>query len=255
MTAMHQPAFILVRPQLGENIGKTARAMLNFALTQMVLVEPRDGWPNPAAGPAASGADTVLDQAKIVADVETAVAPYTRVFATTVRERGMAKPVVTAAEAMAETRREIAAGGRVAVLFGPERAGLTNDDVALADTILTIPVNPAFGSVNLAQAAILVAYEWFNGDQTAAPALQDDRPGQRADKDQLQQMFDQLEQALAARGYFRSEGRRDTQTRSLRTLLQNAGLTAQEVQTLRGVFKTLTWRARSSDGEDPAPPA
>ena len=151
-----KPIIVLVRPQLGENIGKAARAMLNFGLTEMRLVEPRDGWPNPSAGPSASGADIVLEGARVFGSTADAVADCAHVYATTVRKRGVTKPVVTPEEAS----QEIAvAQGRSAILFGPERSGLETEDVALARAILTVPINPEFGSLNLAQAVILCAYE------------------------------------------------------------------------------------------------
>ena len=154
------PVIILVRPQLGQNIGKAARAMLNFGLTELRLVAPRDGWPNPDAGPAASGADTVLEKAEVFASVEEAIADCSLVFASTVRRRDLVMPVV-GPEAMATDIR--ACAGRTAILFGPERSGLETDDVAVARQIITVPINPEFGSLNLAQAVILVAYEWSKG--------------------------------------------------------------------------------------------
>jgi len=235
-----QPVIILVRPQLGENIGKAARAMLNFGLTRMRLVAPRDGWPNPAAGPAASGADIVLDRAGVFDRLEDAIADLTQVHATTVRPREMAKPVLTPAAAVARMGR---APGGAGILFGAERSGLDNDEVALADSILTVPVNPDFSSLNLAQAVILVAQEWFRaGDDT--PPVVTHRDGPPATKDDLQGLYDQLESDLEARGYFRSEARKPVQIRALRTLFQNTGLTEQEVRTLRGVFKALTGPVR-----------
>jgi tRNA/rRNA methyltransferase len=151
------PAIVLVRPQLGENIGKAARAMLNFGLTEMRLVAPRDGWPNPSAGPAAAGADTVLEQARVFDTLAEAVADCADVYATTVRKRGVSKPVVTPEVA---ARQIHAAPGKAAIVFGPERSGLETDEVALARSILTVPINPAFASLNLAQAVILIAYDW-----------------------------------------------------------------------------------------------
>lgn len=233
-----QPSIILARPQLGENIGKAARAMLNFALTDMRLVAPRDGWPNPAAGPAAAGADAVLAQARCYDRLEDALADCTRVFAATIRPRDMHKAVVTPEEAARQTRAEIAAGGRVGLLFGSERAGLDNDEVALADTIMTVPVNPAFGSLNLAQAVIIFAYEWFRqSDETPAEQAYSQEPP--ATKDDLQGLYDHVEQSLDACGYFRSDNRRAVQVRSLRALWQNARFNVQEVRTLRGVVKSL----------------
>ncbi|MFQ5347450.1 MAG: RNA methyltransferase [Rhodothalassiaceae bacterium] len=233
---MTSPVIILVRPQLGENIGKAARAMLNFGLTELRLVAPRDGWPNPAAGPAASGADSVLDEARLFDDVAAAIADLGHVYAATVRPRGMAKPVVTPEEAVREMR---AAGGRSGILFGAERSGLDNDEVALADSILTIPVNPDFSSLNLAQAVIIAAYEWHKAGADMPPR-RETRDGPPASKADYQGLYAQLEGALEARGYFRSAARKPVQIRSLRTLLQNARLTAQEIRTLRGVVKTLT---------------
>ncbi len=160
------PVIVLVRPQLGENIGKAARAMLNFGLIEMRLVTPRDGWPNPSAGPAASGADIVLEQARVYDRVADAVADCTHVYATTVRKRGVTKPVVTPEQA---GRAIHASAGRTAILFGPERSGLETDDVALAREIITVPINAEFGSLNLAQAVILVAYEWSKGVELASP--------------------------------------------------------------------------------------
>jgi tRNA/rRNA methyltransferase len=155
-----RPIIVLVRPQLGENIGKAARAMLNFGLTELRLVAPRDGWPNPDAGPAAAGADVVLEGARVYDTLAEAVADCAHVYATTVRKRGVTKPVVTPEQAAAEIHRAV---GRSAVVFGPERSGLETEEVALCRTILTVPINPEFASLNLAQAVILVAYEWSKG--------------------------------------------------------------------------------------------
>jgi len=161
-----QPVIVLVRPQLGENIGKAARAMLNFGLTEMRLVSPRDGWPNPSAGPAAAGADDVLEKAEVFETLAEAVHDCANVYATTVRKRGVTKPVVTPEEA---AREVYAATARSAYVFGPERSGLETDDVALARAILTVPINPEFASLNLAQAVILCAYEWSKGAALAQP--------------------------------------------------------------------------------------
>ncbi|MCE8459164.1 RNA methyltransferase, partial [Rhodovulum sulfidophilum] len=159
MTAA-QPVFVLVRPQMGENIGAAARAMWNFGLDRMRLVAPRDGWPNPRAVALASGAGRLLDNAGIHATTAEAVADCDYVFATTARPRGLTKPVVTPEQAMTETRALLAEGRRVAVLFGPERAGLENDDIARANAIVNVPVNPDFASLNLGQCVLLSAYEW-----------------------------------------------------------------------------------------------
>lgn len=240
------PAVILVRPQLGENIGKTARAMLNFGLTDLRLVSPRDGWPNPAAGPAAADADQVLTNARVFDTVAEAIADLNHVYAATVRHRDMVKTVVTAEQAAVELHSPDIRGG---LMFGPERSGLNNDDVALADTILTIPVNPKFSSLNLAQAVIIAAYEWycFKNDTVARF---DSRILEHATKAQYQGLFDQLEDALSQRGYFRSDDRRPVQMRILKTLLQNGDFTSQEISTLRGVIKSLTWNIRQPTDDE-----
>lgn len=234
-----QPAMILVRPQLGENIGKAARAMLNFGLTDMRLVAPRDGWPNPAAGPAASGADQLLDQAQVFDTVEEAIADCTLVFASTVRERGMPKTVVTPRMAATQMQAKIKVGERPAVLFGPERSGLDNDDVALADQILTVPVNPDFASLNLAQAVIITAYE-FAGQSDDTPAIQPAYPDGQASKDALIGLADHLERELDKRGYFKSEDRRPLQRRMLMNMINSMAPSAQEVQSWRGIIKSLS---------------
>ena len=230
-----QPAFVLVRPQLGENIGKAARAMLNFGLTDMRLVAPRDGWPNPAAGPVASGADVVLERAQVFDNVADAVADCAHVYATTVRKRGITKPVVTP-EAAA---REIHGGqlGRSAIMFGPERSGLETDDVAIARSIVTVPINPEFGSLNLAQAVILVAYEWSKGVALAQPT--DTELPQPAPQEELDGMIGQLDTMLDAAGFYFPPDRVPATKRTLRTLLTKPAWSSQEVRTLRGVLAAL----------------
>lgn len=228
------PVIVLVRPQLGQNIGKAARAMLNFGLTEMRLVAPRDGWPNPEAGPAASGADIVLEQAQIFETVAEAIADCGHVYATTVRKRGVTKPVVTPTEAAREIH---AAQGCSAILFGPERSGLETDDVAVARSILTVPINPEFGSLNLAQAVILVAYEWSKGEALAQPPAVDLDPP--ASQFELDGMIEQFDTALENAGYFFPPDKMPATKRMLRTLLTKPGWSAQEVRTLRGVLTTL----------------
>jgi tRNA/rRNA methyltransferase len=228
------PVIVLVRPQLGENIGKAARAMLNFGLVEMRLVAPRDGWPNPQAGPAASGADIVLERAAVFETVGEAVADCAHVYATTVRKRGVTKPVVTP-EAAAHA---IHTGpGRSAILFGPERSGLETDDVALARTIVTVPINPAFGSLNLAQAVILVAYEWSK-DITLAQPPETDLPPPASQGD-LDGMIGQLDAMLEAANFYFPPARTETTRRTIRTLLTKPGWSTQEVRTLRGILSAL----------------
>ena len=197
-----KPVIVLVRPQLGENIGKAARAMLNFGLVEMRLVAPRDGWPNPSAGPAASGADVVLEKAQVFPDVASAVADCEHVYATTVRKRGVTKPVFTPEQAA----KDIATlPGRHAILFGPERSGLETDDVAVAKAIITVPINPEFGSLNLAQAVILCAYEWSKHEALAQPTVEEELPP--APQAELDGLIDHFTRLLEPRGYFQPESR------------------------------------------------
>ncbi len=243
---MTTPAIIMVRPQLGENIGKAARAMLNFGLTDMRLVEPRDGWPNPMAGPAASGADIVLEQAQVFATTGDAIADLQHVYAATIRSRELPKPVVTAEEAAKLMRAATGHGERAGVLFGPERSGLTNDDLVLADKVLTVPVNPQFGSLNIAQAVILVAYEWFRtGDET--PAMQMPADQETASKADIEGLYRHFAEELEKRNYFRPPARRAVMKLALRNILENGGLSEQETRTLRGVVKALSQPPRTKD--------
>lgn len=232
--ASKMPVIVLVRPQLGENIGKAARAMLNFGLTEMRLVAPRDGWPNPAAGPAASGADSVLEQAQLFDSTAEAVADCANIYASTVRKRGLTRPVVGPDEAA----REIATQpGRSAILFGPERSGLETDDVALARTILTVPINPDFGSLNLAQAVNVCAYEWSKHVDLAVPTREDLLPP--APQDELDGLIRHLESLLEPRGYYRPASRAAATRRTLRSVLTRPGWNHLEIRTLRGVLSAL----------------
>ncbi|NYT40881.1 RNA methyltransferase [Sphingomonas sp. R-74633] len=237
------PVIVLVRPQLGENIGKAARAMLNFGLLELRLVAPRDGWPNPSAGPAASGADIVLEKAQVYETVADAVADCAHVYATTVRKRGITKPVVTPEQAARTIHTD---AGRSAILFGPERSGLETDDVALARTIITVPINPEFGSLNLAQAVILVAYEWSKGEALAQPTQEEIHPP--APQDELEGMINQLDAMLADSGYYFPPDRVPTTRRALRTLLTKPGWSTYELRTFRGVLSALDGRKRHRAG-------
>lgn len=228
------PVIVLVRPQLGENIGKAARAMLNFGLTEMRLVSPRDGWPNPDAGPAAAGADFILDKAQVYETLADAVADCAHVYATTVRKRGVTKPVVTPEEAAQEIH---AAQGRCAYVFGPERSGLETEDVALARKILTVPINPEFGSLNLAQAVILCAYEWSKQANLAQPTVTE--LGEPAPQEELEGMILQLNTLLEKVGYFFPPDRAPATKLTLRNLLTKPGWNHLEVRTLRGVLSHL----------------
>jgi len=234
-----KPVIVLVRPQLGQNIGKAARAMLNFGLTELRLVAPRDGWPNPDAGPAASGADTVLDHAQVFATTAEAIADCSTVYASTVRRRDLIMPVVDPA-GMAEG---IAADpGRSAILFGPERSGLETEDVALAKAIVTVPINPGFGSLNLAQAVILLAYEWSRGQSLAQPPAKDLEPP--AAHSELEGLIGQLDESLDAKGYFFPPSRVQATRNTLRTILTKPQWSTREIQALRGVIRALVGPAR-----------
>jgi tRNA/rRNA methyltransferase len=228
------PIIILVRPQLGENIGKAARAMLNFGLTEMRLVAPRDGWPNPDAGPAASGADIVLEKAQVFDTLAEAVADISHVYATTVRKRGVTKPVLTPAEAANEI---IAAPARSAILFGAERSGLETDEVALARNIITVPINPEFGSLNLAQAVILCAYEWSKHQMLSSPPKMELDPP--APQGELDGMIDQMFGLLEPRNYFFPPDRAAATKQTLRNLLTKPGWNSLEIRTLRGVLSNF----------------
>jgi tRNA/rRNA methyltransferase len=230
------PAIVLVRPQLGENIGKAARAMLNFALTDLRLVAPRDGWPNPNAGPAASGADLVLERARVFGSVAEAVADCPFVYATTVRKRGLVIPVASPEEAAREIR---ANAGPSAVLFGAERSGLETEEVAVAQKIVTVPINPEFRSLNLAQAVILIAYEWSKHGDFAVPT-EGDPAEPRATQEQLEGLIGQMDSALAASGYYFPPDRVPATRNTMRTILSKAGWSNREIQALRGMIRALT---------------
>lgn len=208
--------------------------MLNFGLTEMRLVAPRDGWPNPSAGPAAAGADVVLEQARVFATLADAVADCAHVYATTVRKRGVTKPVLTPAEAAAAVHRE---NGRSAIVFGPERSGLETDDVALAGAIVTVPINAEFGSLNLAQAVILCAYEWSKGVTLNQPTREELLPP--APQEELEGLIAHIEAMLEPKGYFFPEDRATVTRRTLRTLLTKPHWNHLEVRTLRGVLSAL----------------
>lgn len=239
MTSANKPVIVLVRPQLGQNIGKAARAMLNFGLTEMRLVTPRDGWPNPDAGPAASGADVVLEQATVFDSVENAVADCSTIFASTVRRRDLVMPVVGPQE-MAD--RIAASTARSAILFGPERSGLETEDVALANAIVTVPINPEFGSLNLAQAVILLAYEWSKKSALAQPTAKDLEPP--APHGELDGLISQLDTELVAKGYFHPPSRTQATRNTIRTIFTKTGWSSREVKAIRGIIRALVGTTR-----------
>ena len=228
------PIIILCRPQLGENIGKAARAMLNLGLTEMRLVAPRDGWPNPSAGPAASGADIVLANAQVYDTLADATADISHVYATTVRKRGVTKPVISPEVAAQEV---LGNTGRSAILFGAERSGLESDEVNVARAIITVPINPEFGSLNLAQAVILCAYEWSKTQSLSSPPKTDLEPP--ASQFELDGLIAQLDAMLEPLNYFNPIDRAPVTRRTLRNLLTKPAWNALEIRTLRGVLTTL----------------
>ncbi|MDC9833394.1 RNA methyltransferase [Rhizobium binxianense] len=241
------PAIILVEPQMGENIGMVARAMANFGLAELRLVNPRDGWPNEKALATASKADHVIEATKVYDTLEQAVADLNFVYATTARERDGYKPVRSPVVAAETLRARFRAAEGTGILFGRERWGLTNEEVALADEIVTFPVNPAFASLNIAQAVLLMSYEWMKSGMEDVGAVPFQAMGQTpSTKEQLFGLFDQLEEALDARGYFHPAGKKPKMVDNLRAVLSRRAFTEQEISVLRGVISSLDRFSRKS---------
>lgn len=234
------PVIVLVEPQLGENIGMVARAMANFGLWELRLVNPRDGWPSEKARAAASKADHVIDETRVFDTLEQAIADLNFVYATTARERYGFKPVRSPVVAAGTLRLKFAAGERTGILFGRERWGLSNEEVALADEIVTFPVNPAFASLNIAQAVLLMSYEWLKSgmeDLSRTPfQAVEQRP---STKEELFGFFEQIEDALDARGYFHPAAKKPKMVDNLRAVLSRRAFTSQEIGVLRGVIASL----------------
>ena len=250
------PVIILVEPQMGENIGMVARAMANFGLSELRLVNPRDGWPNEKALATASKADHVIAATKVYDTLEQAVADLNFVYATTARERDGYKPVRSPVIAAEMLRAKFRAGEGTGILFGRERWGLTNEEVALADEIVTFPVNPAFASLNIAQAVLLMSYEWMKSGMEDIGAVPFQAIGQTpSTKEQLFGLFDQLEEALDARGYFHPAGKKPKMVDNLRAVLSRRAFTEQEISVLRGVISSLDRFSRKSPrgGRFPTP--
>jgi tRNA/rRNA methyltransferase len=234
VTAANKPVIVLVRPQLGQNIGKAARAMLNFGLSELRLVAPRDGWPNPETGPAASGADVVLERAQVFATAWEAVADCSAVFASTVRRRDLIMPVL-GPEEVADRIAESPA--KSAILFGPERSGLETEEVALADAIVTVPINPDFASLNLAQAVILLAYEWSKRSELAQPPAKKLEPV--APHGELDGLIAQLDGELDAKGYYNPPSRTQATKNTIRTIFTKTGWSSREIKAVRGIVRAL----------------
>lgn len=250
--AQNAPAIVLVEPQLGENIGAAVRAMANFGLTDLRLVRPRDGWPNRKAKEAASGATGIVDNVCVFDSAEAAIAGLNFVYATTARVRDLPKQIFGPREAAAELRSRVAAGQAVGVLFGRERWGLTNEEVALADAIVTFPVNPKFASLNIAQAVLLIAYEWMaaglNGELPTRDAIpaRDLTP---APKEHLLGLMQHFENALDPTGYFRTPDMKPTMVQNLRAILQRAGFTRDEIDVLHGIIVAFERHNERRSGE------
>jgi tRNA/rRNA methyltransferase len=233
------PAIILVEPQLGENIGMAARAMANFGLTEMRLVRPRGKWLHEKTRAAAAGAGFILDEARIFPTLREAIADLQFVMATTARERGQGKPVLGPDEASAETVRRVAEGQRAGILFGRERTGLENDDIAMADVIVTFPVNPAYASLNLSQAVLLMGYALMTARGAAELPFATKTRWGPASREMVLSFFDYLEDQLEARGFFRPVHKRPVMSRNLRNIFHRVGLSEQDVRTLRGMVVRL----------------
>ena len=233
------PVVILVEPQLGENIGMTARAMGNFALSRLRIVKPRDGWPNVAAQRAAAGADYILDRAELFDTVQAAVADLDLLFATTARAHDQAKPVVAPDGAAREMTSHIAGGGKAGIMFGRERAGLENDEVALANRIVTFPVNPGFASLNLAQAVLLMGYEWFKLATAGALPFAMPERSERASQHQIDAFFENLIRELDRVEFLRPVEKRETMLVNLRNIFTRMDPTKQDMHTLHGVVMAI----------------
>jgi len=233
------PIVVLVEPQLGENIGAAARAMANFGLSRLRLVKPQQSWPNERARAMAAGADRILDKAVLYESLNDALGDCSFVLATTARNHDQAKPVMSAEAATSEMAARIMAGESVAILFGRERIGLENHEVALADRIVTLPVNPAFASLNLAQAVVIVAYEWFKRATGAQLPFSMPEKSPPAPKQQLDAFFSYLERELERVEFFRPEEKRGTMSVNLRNIFQRMAPTQQDVRTLHGVINAI----------------
>ncbi len=236
---------MLVRPQMGENIGAAARAMWNFGLDRMRIVAPRDGWPNPNAVAMASGAGRLLDEAVLCADVPAALEEYHYVLATTARARGLTKPIVSPERAMQIAAEKIAGGEKVAVLFGPERAGLENDDISRANAIINVPVNPEFASLNLAQCVLLTAYEWQRAQGEVTPERVDMAKTDWAEQIEIEKLSAHYEDRLDEAGFFFPEAKAEGMKINLRNMWSRMPLTRADVQMLHGVMRQMVrWKNR-----------
>ena len=242
---MSQPAFILVRPQMGENIGAAARAMWNFGLAQMRIVAPRDGWPHPAAVAMASGAGRLLDEALLAGDLPPALDDATFVYATTARDRDLTKLVYSPGGAMREARARIAAGQKVAVLFGPERAGLENADIARANAIVSVPTNPEFPSLNLAQCVLLMGYEWQRSGEPIDDQVMEFAGTETATAIEVEKLAQHYEDRLDEAGVFFPDTKAEGMKQTLRNLWSRMPMTRADVQIFHGMLRQMVrWKER-----------
>ncbi len=240
-----QPAFVLIRPQMGENIGAAARAMWNFGLDRMRVVAPRDGWPQERAVALASGAGRLLDEAMLAEDTAGAVSDCTFVYATTARPRGLTKEMMTPEAAMSDAAERIAQGQRVAVMFGPERAGMENDDIARANVIVSVPVNPEFASLNLGQCVLLMAYEWRRASTEVAARRVEMAGAEWAQAHEVEKLAEHYEERLGEAGFFFPDHKAAHMKMTLRNLWSRMPLTRSDVQTLHGVMRQMVrWKER-----------
>ena len=234
-----QPSFVLIRPQMGENIGAAARAMWNFGLDRMRIVAPRDGWPNPAADAMASGAGRLLDEAEVSDSVADGIADRTYVYATTARPRELTKPVFSPEAAMRDAADRIARGEKVAVMFGPERSGMENADIAHANAIITVPVNPEFASLNLAQCVLLIGYEWRRAAGEIEDVVVQGQTTQIADQRDTEALARHYEERLEEAGFFYPDHKAENMKVNLRNLWSRMPMTRADVQMLHGVLRQL----------------
>ena len=247
---MAQPAFILVRPQMGENIGAAARAMWNFGLDRLRIVDPRDGWPNQKAVAMASGAGRLLDEALITDDLGAAMDDATYVYATTARDRDLTKPVYSPGGAMREARDRIGAGQKVAVIFGPERAGLTNEDISRANAIISVPTNPEFPSLNLAQCVLLLGYEWVRTAEPIPDRVMEFAGTEPASAIEIEKLSEHYEARLDEAGFFFPATKAEGMKMTLRNLWSRMPLTRADVQIMHGMLRQLLRRNAAADDLD-----
>lgn len=241
-TDLQQPEFVLVRPQMGENIGASARAMWNFGLDRLRLVTPRDGWPNPAAAAMASGAGRLLDEAQVHEDAAQAVSGCHHVYATTARRRGLVKPALDPEAAMREAAGRVRRGERVAVLFGPERTGLENAELAMANAFVHVPVNPDFPSLNLSQCVLLMAYEWMRADAAPGDANGAADSADLAGQADVESLAAHYEERLGEAGFFFPEAKAEGMKLNLRSMWSRMPLTRADVRTLHGILRQMARR-------------